>query len=392
MRALPRALLLLAAVSAGGMLHAADEARPKDAPATATPAKEVSLFDADGWLDASRFLDTAYGFLPMVVPITEPAVGYGAAGALVFIDREGAGQWGERSRPNIAAIGGLGTENGTRGVFAGHLGTWQGGKLRTLAALADADVNLDFFGFGGERTPGDSGLGYSIAARGGVAGGSYRLGESPWWIGARYGLAQTSIALDAPGAGLPGVSASDYDLRLAAFTPQITLDMRDNFFTPTRGWYLDLSVPVFREALGSDRDFEKATLTAMHFRSLSESLFLGVRGTGKASSEGTPFFLRPYVALRGIQALRYQGERAAELEAELRWQLHPRFSLVGFGGAGVARGESTLAERDQRVTTVGGGFRYLIARSYGLHMGMDVAFGPDDPVLYIVFGSAWLRP
>jgi hypothetical protein len=386
-----RVLLLLAALCAAGMLDAADEA-PAGSAKTPAQKEEVRLFDADGWLDASQFLDTAYGFLPVIVPITEPAVGYGAAGALVFIDREGAGQWGERTRPNIAAIGGLGTENGTRGMFAGHLGTWRGGKLRTLAAVADADVNLEFFGFGGDRTSGDGGLGYAIAARGGVAGGNYRLGEGPWWVGARYGLAQTSVALDAPGAGLPGVSASDYDLRLAALTPQITLDMRDNFFTPTRGWYLDLSVPIFREALGSDRDFEKATLTAMHFRPLADVLFLSVRGTGKASSDGTPFFLRPYVALRGVQALRYQGERAVELEAELRWQLHPRFSLVGFGGAGAARGESTLAARDQSVTTVGGGFRYLIARTYGIHMGMDVAFGPDDPVLYIVFGSAWLRP
>jgi hypothetical protein len=24
--------------------------------------------------------------------------------------------------------------------------------------------------------------------------------------------------------------------------------------------------------------------------------------------------------------------------------------------------------------------------------GMDIAFGPDDPIFYVVFGSAWLRP
>jgi len=33
-----------------------------------------------------------------------------------------------------------------------------------------------------------------------------------------------------------------------------------------------------------------------------------------------------------------------------------------------------------------------MARSYGLHMGLDLAVGPDDPVVYVVFGSAWLRP
>ena len=39
----------------------------------------------DGRFDVSGFLDTAYGFVPLLVPITEPAVGYGAVGAAVFI-------------------------------------------------------------------------------------------------------------------------------------------------------------------------------------------------------------------------------------------------------------------------------------------------------------------
>jgi hypothetical protein len=40
----------------------------------------------DGWLDLSRFIDEAYGFVPLVVSLTEPAVGYGAAGGWAFID------------------------------------------------------------------------------------------------------------------------------------------------------------------------------------------------------------------------------------------------------------------------------------------------------------------
>jgi glucose/arabinose dehydrogenase len=42
--------------------------------------------------------------------------------------------------------------------------------------------------------------------------------------------------------------------------------------------------------------------------------------------------------------------------------------------------------------TGGGGFRYELARKYKLHMGLDVAFGPDGPALYVQFGSAWMRP
>jgi glucose/arabinose dehydrogenase len=44
------------------------------------------------------------------------------------------------------------------------------------------------------------------------------------------------------------------------------------------------------------------------------------------------------------------------------------------------------------VVTGGAGFRYELASKYGLHMGVDVAFGPDGPAFYVQFGSAWMRP
>jgi hemolysin activation/secretion protein len=168
--------------------------------------------------------------------------------------------------------------------------------------------------------------------------------------------------------------------------------MRDNFFTPTRGGYLDLSAPLFRAGVGSDRSFERINLNAQYYQPLSPSLFAAVRGGVRASSDGTPFFLRPFVWLRGVQALKYQGEQAAEVEAELRWQFHSRFSLVAFGGAGRARSDASPGEREKDVATGGAGFRYFIARKHGLHMGIDVAKGPDKPIFYVVFGSAWLRP
>lgn len=345
----------------------------------------------DGWFDVSAFLDTAYGFVPVIAPITEPAIGYGAAGALVFIDRHPPAHDQEFVRPNIAMAGGLATENGTEGLFAGHLGTWMDGRLRTLAAVADMDVNLEFFGLGGQGNPGDS-LDYSIAAQGGVIGGNYKLGDTPYWLGLRYLKATTRVAFDIPATDPPGITPEDRDLQLAALTPSLTLDMRNNFFTPTQGWYVDLAVPIFRKDLGSDRDFETATLLAMHYRPLHDALFFAVRAGAKTSSDGTPFYLRPFVWLRGVQALGYQGEQAAEIEAELRWQLHTRFSLVGFGGAGIARSDIAPGDEDKSVSAGGLGFRYLIARKHGLHMGLDVAFGPDDPVLYVIFGSAWMRP
>ena len=346
----------------------------------------------DGWFDLGSFLDKAHGFVPVISPITEPAVGYGAVGALVFVDRDTPGEGQAGVRPNIAAVGAMATENGSRGKFAAHLGTWMDGNLRTLIGVADADVNLEFFGLGGDRNSGRQGLDYTIAARGGVIGGSYRLGKSPFWAGLKYARASTNVSLDAGNALPPPVPPLDLELKLAALTPSLTYDTRDNFFTPTHGWYLDLSANIFRQSLGSDRDFEKATFTAIRYQPLTENLYLGARASGTVSSDGTPFYLRPFVSLRGVQAMKYQGEEAAEFEAELRWQFHPRFSLVGFGGAGLARSESRLEDSEKSVSSGGAGFRYLLARRHGLHMGIDFAFGPDDPVFYVVFGTAWLRP
>jgi hypothetical protein len=116
----------------------------------------------------------------------------------------------------------------------------------------------------------------------------------------------------------------------------------------------------------------------MVFRPLGSTVYFAARGAARSSSDGAPFYLRPFVVLRGVQAMRYQGERAAEVEVELRWQAHPRFSVVGFAGAGVARTDAALADRDKTVTSGGGGFRYLLARTYGLHMASTSRSAPTS--------------
>lgn len=37
------------------------------------------------------------------------------------------------------------------------------------------------------------------------------------------------------------------------------------------------------------------------------------------------------------------------------------------------------------------GFRHMIARTLGLKMGLDIARGPEDWVVYVVFGTSWMK-
>jgi outer membrane protein assembly factor BamA len=221
--------------------------------------------------------------------------------------------------------------------------------------------------------------------------GKYRLGDSRVWAGMSYAYATTQVSFDAP-AGTPGLPDFRSESDVGGVTPSLTYDTRDNIFTPIRGTYVEATLGLFSQGLGGDSEFQRAQIISMQYVPLHPKLFLGLRGQVAASFGDEPFYLRPFISMRGVSAMRYQGEEMAQLEAELRWQFWRRFSLVGFVGCGTVWNDFERFESAKSVLAGGTGFRYELARKYGLHMGLDVAFGPDDPAIYVQVGSAWMRP
>lgn len=356
-----------------------------NAPDATTPASQFRSAE-DNWFDVSGFLDTKYGFLPIVIPITEPAVGYGAAAGTMFIDKPfGTG------RPDITVLGGMGTENGTWGAMVGDSRNWLDGRLQTLAGAVYASVNLDFYGIGQDSRLSDHPLSYSLEPKGGLLESKYRIGDSHFWVGMSYDFVATEVTFDAP-AGTPGLPDLRSESNVGGVGPSLTYDTRDNIFTPISGTYAEAKAAFFSQAFGGDDEFQRAQIIGIHYAPLHQRLFLGLRGQVTANFGDTPFYLMPYISMRGVPAMRYQGEEMAQIEAELRWQFWERFGLVGFVGGGSAWNDFDRLENKQTVIAGGTGIRYEIARKYGIHMGMDVAFGPDGTTIYIQFGSAWFRP
>jgi hypothetical protein len=345
----------------------------------------------DGWLDVSRFLDEKYGFLPVVIPITEPAVGYGAAGGLTFISKPLGKAETDFDRPNITVIGGMATENGSWGAVAGDLRYWFEDRLQTVVGVVYSSVNLDFFGIGKNTVLAGGPLRYNLEPKGGMLQAKYRLGTSRLWAGLSYAFATTAVAFQAP-AGTPGLPDNQSESNVGGLTPSLTLDSRDNLFTPNRGTYIEVTAGLFSQALGGDDEFQRVRVIGMQFIPLHPKLTLGFRAEVAASFGDEPFYLRPFISLRGVPIMRYQGEEMAQIEAELRWQFWKRFSLVGFVGSGAAWNDFERFHKQQSVVTGGTGFRYELARKYGIHMGLDVAFGPDNTAVYVQIGSAWARP
>jgi len=357
--------------------------------ATSKPSKLRS--PDDGWLDVSAFLDEKYGFLPVAIPITEPAVGYGAAVGLMFISEPlGQAQAGF-GRPDITLLGGLGTENGTWGVMFADVRHWLNDRVQTQVGLTHLSANLDFHGIGQDRLLDDHPLRYTLEPTGGVVRVKYRLGETPLWVGIGYAFASTRITFDKP-LGTPGRPDFERISNEASLTPSLTYDSRDNLFTPTRGTFAEAVVGVFSPALGGDDELQRVQLTAIHYLPLLSTLYLGLRGDASATFGDAPFYLRPFISLRGAPIMRYQGEEVVQAEAEMRWQFWKRFSLVGFAGVGAAWNDFERVHNRRVVPTGGVGFRYELARKYGIHAGLDLAVGPDNTAVYLQVGSAWARP
>lgn len=345
----------------------------------------------DGWLDISGFVDQSYGFVPLVIPITEPAVGLGGVGALAFIDKQQKRESAGFGRPNLTVIGGLKTENGTKGLVAGDVRHWLDDRLQTMVGIANVSINLDFQGIGRDPTLEKDPRTYNLETLAGLAQAKFRIGETRAWVGIGYVLANTNVEFDV----LPSISSlPNYQRqsRVGGITPSFSYDSRDNIFTPTHGQHLDFSAGLFSKSLGSDTDFQRLNLTAIQYLPLNSKLTLGVLGTTTVSFGDVPFYLRPFILMRGVPAMQYQGESSAQIEAELRWQFWQRFSVVGFAGAGSAWNNFERFDKKQNVTAGGVGFRYELARKYGMHIGLDVAYGPDGAAYYIQFGSAWMRP
>ena len=172
----------------------------------------------------------------------------------------------------------------------------------------------------------------------------------------------------------------------------LTYDSRDNILTPTKGLFTESTYSYFDPIFGGTMNYRRFDQIAIGYVPLVPRLSLGVYSNASFTWGIPVFYARPYVTLRGVPAMRYQRENLAESELELRWQFWKRCSVVGFGGPAIVWNSSGPSSRALGVGAGGAGIRYLLARKFGLHYGVDVARGPEDWAIYFQFGSAWLRP
>lgn len=366
----------------------------------------------DGQFDTSEYLsENAYGFLPVPIIITDPALegGLGIMG-LFFHETEeekNARMAAMKQNENAAASlmppsvsAAIGAYTGNNSFFAGggHIGFFNQGKIRYTGGLGYGDLNLDFFGFGDITLKKPIQLNTQASVVFQTI--KFKLFDSNFFVGPTQRYIKADISptnIDDLINNIPPIWQDPFTKLL---TRQITTsgagltveyDSRDNFFSPKEGLKYELSHFWFKDSIGSDVNYQLTEFSGLNYFRVTKKWLaaLRVEVDYANSAELLPPYATPSVSMRGVPSGRYLGNAVGVSELEVTYEVNFRWEVNVFAGAAKASNEfSSLLDSESRISK-GIGFRYLIARRYGFNMGIDIAKGPEENIFYIQAGSAW---
>lgn len=350
----------------------------------------------DGKFDASNWLIARSGFLPVPVIVSDPSVGYGGGLAVLFFheSEENAEKSGKDDvltlPPSVSFGAGIYTENESWAGAGGHFGSWKEDSIRYLGYLGGGSLNLKYYGAGLSSTTDDNPLEFNIDALFLFQELTVRYPQaSDFFFGLNYTYMGSNSTFPKLEDDIPGIDDNEFDSNDAGFGLIGRHDSRDIIISPSSGFFNELILTHNNEIFGGDFNYWQVKAQSFSWWQLTRKVNLGVRFDGRYVTDNAPFYAVPFIDMRGIPALRYQGDFVFVSEIEPRYDLTDRWSLVGFVGSGWTANDDDRDVNYSGEVAGGAGIRYLIARRLGMRMGVDIAWGPEDTVVYLTVGSHW---
>ncbi len=358
-----------------------------DSTKTNLTEKSTSQFKdkEDGAVDISDFLGTKTGFLPVPSLITNPATGYGGALGIVFFHSSFAESKGY---PSITAIIGAGTQNKTWATGIFHMQSFWKKKIRYSGSLLYSNFNSRFYGFGYTDYFQKNEVMLNLRGWFMTQKAVMKISESNFYSGFKYVLFNGNSSFSPVPKIIERFTNKNFTIsELQLIT---TFDSRNNFFSPSKGFLAQAAVRYSDSWLGASKDYIGLNSYGIGFVQINKKHQIGLKAAYNRVGKDAPFFSQPFVDNRGVAIMRYQDEQMFEAELEAQINFYKRWSLVGFLGTGDAFGTNSTFYEDDFSISGGTGFRYLLARKFGMKAGLDFAWD-EQFAFQITVGSAWLR-
>lgn len=342
--------------------------------------------------------------VPVPIIITEPAIGQGLGIGVGYFHPtnspdayqpntiENAGtvrdvSVARKPPPTVTGAFGAVTNNGTWAAGVGHMNSWRNDTIRYLGAAAYANVISDFYVF-------DQPFEFNLEGIIFYQDLKFRIAESNWFLGAALLVLDGSNTfrrdpgdIEDPPPLPDGFLAKEFTD--VGVTARAMYETRDDTLMPSTGRLFDFSLTRNDESLGGDYNYTTLEMKFLSFHQLHERFVLGLRAEYSMVGDDPPFYAVPWVVLRGIPALRYQGKQVVVVEAEGRFNLNANWAVVGFYGKGWTDANLPSAETEQDIKAYGLGVRWRALKDQGVWVGLDFARGPEEDVYYIQVGHAW---
>ena len=214
--------------------------------------------------------------LPIALPITEPAIGYGLIGGMLyFIPKKNS----KHTADMAAAVAGI-TSNGTWLAGGGYLGYWKQDKLKYSGFAGYGHINLDYYGFGGKP------ISFSQDAAFLMQQLKFQISDSNYYLGGRLQISKITISNE--NEIFKPNELWNNGLGLIA-----EYDNLNNFLSPTKGLKVHAGYDQFPEFMGGKTDWGRFELYSHWYIDAGEKWIPAFRFEFLSATGDPPFYAYP---------------------------------------------------------------------------------------------------
>ncbi|HEX5787450.1 MAG TPA: hypothetical protein VFY03_04685 [Woeseiaceae bacterium] len=317
------------------------------------------------------------------IPISNPTLETGLVAGAAWFYGQSPEQAAEQPA-SLTAAAGLYTSNDSRALILGQQNYWSGNRWRFTGAVGAADLNLTL------PVPGDSGQETETDWQ--VEGAFVFAKVARRFAGDWYGGGQLR-AIDADQAFGEAQPDDGFDVDASINTAGIGLlveyDNRDMPINSYSGRYFKLDVLFNYDVLGGDSTYQNYSATLRAYRELRTGLVFAWEARACNRSGQAPLWDACTIPLRGFSATDYLGKVSAAGQAEIRWQVSPRWGAVGFAGAGFTARAFNERGEDDTIPSYGAGIRFMVLPAKRVNLRVDFARSKDSDAIHVSVGEAF---
>lgn len=322
-------------------------------------------------------------FVPIVIPISNPTIGTGLGGGVLYMHEKPAGA--DPSDPaSITGAFAMYTSSESWAAGGFHSGSYRDDSVRVSVPLAYGDFSVKFYGTGENSPLREDPLDYKAYGTLFVPKVSFETPVENWFVGCTYRLIDITTEFD-PAADDEEIDGFNAHQKTAGVGLVSVYDTRDSNLWPQKGSWLDFSGIQNGEYAGGDYEYFKSVIKWAQYFQVREPLTLIYRLDGQYIEGQAPFWDLARIRLRGFSSGKYLDRVSTTAQAELRWNAYRRWHLSLFGGAGWIGSKVSGIAWDDPNFAGGTGFRYMLVQDQKLSIGIDLACGDGESEVSVYF-------